>query len=138
MYVYIPRSIAHSPQLLSLKTPPMCACVCILIYVYVCVSCSMVMYIHTYVNIYIYIHICIPIIIDPEWAWFFERTFPANSVTIKQYFYRTWIWWWCLLHIEYNKAVGYKIYLLTNTDQPERHKCKMKSIRNIYSWLGKI
>jgi hypothetical protein len=26
-------------------------------------------------------------------------------------------------------AVGYKIYLHTNTDQPERHKYEMKSIR---------
>jgi hypothetical protein len=25
-------------------------------------------------------------------------------------------------------AVGYKIYIHTNTDQPERHKYKMKSI----------
>jgi hypothetical protein len=38
-------------------------------------------------------------------------------------------WWWCLLNINYNMAVGYKIYLHTNTDQPERHKYKMKSIR---------
>jgi hypothetical protein len=30
--------------------------------------------------------------------------------------------------INYNMAVGYKIYLHTNTDQPERHKYKMKSI----------
>jgi hypothetical protein len=30
-------------------------------------------------------------------------------------------------------AVGYKIYLHTNTDQPERHKYKMISIRkNIF------
>jgi hypothetical protein len=35
--------------------------------------------------------------------------------------------------INYKKAVGYKIYLHTNTDQPERHKYKMKSIRKIYS-----
>jgi hypothetical protein len=35
--------------------------------------------------------------------------------------------------INYNIAVGYKIYLHTNTDQPERHKYKMKSIRKIYS-----
>jgi hypothetical protein len=34
--------------------------------------------------------------------------------------------------INYNMAVGYKIYLHTNTDQPERHKHKMKSIRKIY------
>jgi hypothetical protein len=34
-------------------------------------------------------------------------------------------------------AVGYKIYLHTNTDQPERRKYKMKSIRKIFSWLGK-
>jgi hypothetical protein len=27
--------------------------------------------------------------------------------------------------INYNMAVGYKIYLHTNTDQPERHKHKM-------------
>jgi hypothetical protein len=26
-------------------------------------------------------------------------------------------------------AVGYKIYLPTNTDQPERHKYKMKAVR---------
>jgi hypothetical protein len=34
-------------------------------------------------------------------------------------------------------VVGYKIYLHTNTDQPERHKYKMKSIRKKYSLLGK-
>jgi hypothetical protein len=28
--------------------------------------------------------------------------------------------------VNYNMAVGYKIYLHTNTDQPERHKYKMK------------
>jgi hypothetical protein len=31
-------------------------------------------------------------------------------------------------------AVGYKIYLHTNTDQPEQHENKMKSIRKIYLW----
>jgi hypothetical protein len=30
-------------------------------------------------------------------------------------------------------AVGYKIYLHTNTDQPERHKYKMKLIRKMYN-----
>jgi hypothetical protein len=35
--------------------------------------------------------------------------------------------------IDYNMAVGYKIYLLANTDQLERHKYKMISIRKIYS-----
>jgi hypothetical protein len=40
--------------------------------------------------------------------------------------------------INYNMAVDYKIYLHTNTDQPEQYKYKMKSIRKIYSWLGKI
>jgi hypothetical protein len=50
-----------------------------------------------------------------------------------------WWWWrWWLLNINYNMAVGYKIYLHTNTDQLERHKYKMKSIRKTYSWLGKI
>jgi hypothetical protein len=38
--------------------------------------------------------------------------------------------------IEKSQHVGYKIYLHTNTDQPERHKYKMKSIRKMYSWLG--
>jgi hypothetical protein len=33
----------------------------------------------------------------------------------------------------YNMAVGYKIYLHTNTDQLERHKYKMISIRKTYS-----
>jgi hypothetical protein len=33
----------------------------------------------------------------------------------------------------YNMAVGCKIYLHTNTDQPERHKYKMISIRKIHS-----
>jgi hypothetical protein len=37
-----------------------------------------------------------------------------------------------------NMAVGYNIYLNTNTDQPERHKYKMKSIRKICSSLGNI
>jgi hypothetical protein len=47
------------------------------------------------------------------------------------------IWWWCLLNINYNMVVGYKIYLHTNTDQPERYKYKMKSIRKIYDtyWI---
>jgi hypothetical protein len=49
-----------------------------------------------------------------------------------------WWCWWCFLNINYNTAVGYKIYLHTNTDQPERHMYKMKSIRKMYSWLGKI
>jgi hypothetical protein len=32
-------------------------------------------------------------------------------------------------------AVGYKIYLHNNTDQPERHKYKMKAIRKIiHDW----
>jgi hypothetical protein len=31
-------------------------------------------------------------------------------------------------------TVGYEIYLHTNTDQPERHKCKMESIGKIYSY----
>jgi hypothetical protein len=35
--------------------------------------------------------------------------------------------------INYNMAVGCKIYLHTNTDHPERHKYKIKSIRKIYS-----
>jgi hypothetical protein len=34
--------------------------------------------------------------------------------------------------INYNMAVGYKIYLHTNTDQPELHMYKMESIRKIY------
>jgi hypothetical protein len=34
--------------------------------------------------------------------------------------------------INYDMAVGYKIYLHTNTDQPDRYKYKMKSIRKIY------
>jgi Tfp pilus assembly protein PilO len=38
-----------------------------------------------------------------------------------------------LLNINYNMAVGYKIYLHTNTDQLEWHKYKMKSIRKMYS-----
>jgi uncharacterized membrane protein YqjE len=33
-------------------------------------------------------------------------------------------------------AVGYEIYLHNNTDQPERHKYKMKSIRKICSCLN--
>jgi hypothetical protein len=33
--------------------------------------------------------------------------------------------------MNYNMAMGYKIYLHTNTDQPERHKYKMKSIRKM-------
>jgi hypothetical protein len=35
--------------------------------------------------------------------------------------------------INYNMAVGYKVYLHTNTDQPERHKYRMKSIRKMCS-----
>jgi hypothetical protein len=38
----------------------------------------------------------------------------------------------------YNMAVGYKIYPHANTDQPERHKDITKSIRKIFSWLGKV
>jgi hypothetical protein len=34
--------------------------------------------------------------------------------------------------------VGYEIYLHTNTNQPERNKDKMKPIRKIHSWLGKL
>jgi hypothetical protein len=37
--------------------------------------------------------------------------------------------------INYNMAVGYKIYLHTNTNQPERHKNKMKSIRNMRKYV---
>jgi hypothetical protein len=40
--------------------------------------------------------------------------------------------------INHTMAMGYKIYLHTNTNQPERHKYKMKSIKKIHSWLGKI
>jgi hypothetical protein len=35
--------------------------------------------------------------------------------------------------MNYNIAMGYKIYLHTNPDQPEQHKYKTKSIRKIYS-----
>jgi FtsZ-interacting cell division protein ZipA len=35
--------------------------------------------------------------------------------------------------INYNMAVGYEIYLHTNTNQPERNKDKMKPIRKIHS-----
>jgi hypothetical protein len=35
--------------------------------------------------------------------------------------------------INYNMAVGYNIYLHTNTDQPERYKYKMKLIRKTCS-----
>jgi hypothetical protein len=33
-------------------------------------------------------------------------------------------------------AVGYKIYLHTNTDQPERHKYKMKSTRKMLDFVN--
>jgi len=45
-------------------------------------------------------------------------------------------WWWCLLNMNYNMAVGYKIYLHTNTDQSERHKYKMILIRKIWTRWG--
>jgi hypothetical protein len=38
----------------------------------------------------------------------------------------------CLLNINYNMAVDYKIYFHTKTDHPERYKYKMESIRNIF------
>jgi hypothetical protein len=94
------------------------------IHKYVYILRSIYTYVYIYVHIYIYVHKYIYVYIYIIAAYYTYKGTPHTIYNSRI----SWWWWWCLLNINYSMAVGYKIYLHTNTDQPERHKYKMKSI----------
>jgi hypothetical protein len=101
-------------------------CIYIYIYIYIYMYTCIYTYIYIYIYIYNYIYAYIP---DDELK--LSSIFPPMLLPPML----CWWWWWCLLNRKL-QHVGYKIYLLT--DQPRRHKYKMKSNQQINKWRVKI
>jgi hypothetical protein len=96
----------------------------IYVYIYMCTYMYIYMCIYVYICIYIYVYICIYKYVNNN-QYSQPRTIGCRDC--GRYVMKSDD----DVYLSSNMAVGYKIYLHTRTNQPERYKYKIKKIKKI-------